>query len=181
MDAAPVLLLLGPSGVGKTQLGQWLQEDLGLLWIEADLFGRHNPIDVLGLSQEWNAIRQNDPAPLRDALRARARAQGRSGAVMTLPSVKTIAASKMEKGEAASLHCIILFGSREDCLKAFLEREAALDRGLREDHWERFNSGSFPKFAAADVAQFRMAAFLDGDRRGRVQLVADVRRRLAVG
>jgi predicted kinase len=33
------VLLVGPSGAGKTTIGAWAAEDLGLLWLEADVFG----------------------------------------------------------------------------------------------------------------------------------------------
>jgi hypothetical protein len=172
------LLLLGPSGAGKSQLGESLQDDLGLLWIEADLFGDTNPFAHLGLWRAWDALHRHAPARLRDALYARARVAGRSGAVLTLSSVNTIAASQMEKADAAGLHCIILFGSPEDCLRAFLEREQRSGRGLNEGHWLRCNSPSFPIFSAADVAKFRLSAFTDGRHRDRAALVADVRQRL---
>lgn len=132
------------------------------------MFGHNDGLDQLGLGDEWTALRRRRPKPLLEALRSRARMQGRAGgAVLSLASVKIVDVSKMTLAQEAGLCCVILYGTRDECRASFWAREDAHPRGLTPDHWERFNTDSYRKFSVPEAAAFRVPAFADGRHRSR--------------
>ena len=103
-DSVPILFLLGPSGVGKTQLGQWVSEDLNLLWIELDRWPEGDGIDLANLRTEWDALWNTCQAQaIATTLRARVLSAGAHGAVVTFPSLVVFSASQLVALEQAGI------------------------------------------------------------------------------
>jgi hypothetical protein len=73
------LFVLGPSGVGKSSLGHWLERDLALLHLEHDIYPEPgNGIDALGLRAEWNAFHdRGDASALVKVLESKAWSAGK--------------------------------------------------------------------------------------------------------
>ena len=69
-DNLPILFLLGPSGVGKSTLGQWVAEDLDFLWIEIDRWPEGDGIDLADLRAEWHAVWNASHADTISSLRS---------------------------------------------------------------------------------------------------------------
>lgn len=68
--------LLGPSGVGKTTFGDWLQDNRRYLHIAVDRGDRDNGLNTEGLIELWNKLLEGNPAPFDSELQKRARAKG---------------------------------------------------------------------------------------------------------
>ena len=177
---ADIIFLLGPSGSGKTTLGSWLAEDLGMLHLELDR-PEADGIDLEGLRHEWNAfLDTGQPASLAGVIRARAASARRRGAVLTFTSLMILTVAAIHAAEQAGIRALVLHGTREECLAAFLGREQATRRGLTREYWAEHNDDSLIEFGRAELAPHRVSAFVRGERRTRADLVVEVRRRLAV-
>jgi hypothetical protein len=172
-----VIFLLGPSGAGKSTLGRWLAEDLGLLHLEMDRWPEGNGIDLEGLRGEWTLLCRRQAAPLVEAARRRAAFAGRSGVVLSFPSGVVLGRAVLEAAERAGVCPLVLYGAREECLAAFLERERATGRLFTTDHWVRFNRRPHGTYGGRRLARYRVGVFAGGVHRPRADLVAEVRRR----
>jgi energy-coupling factor transporter ATP-binding protein EcfA2 len=177
----PTVMLLGPSGAGKSSLAQALC-GLGWLLIEADQYPEDG-IKVQKLAHEWGAFFEgSNPIPLRDTMRQRAKAKGCSGAVLSLTSMVTIEAQDLATAAEVGLHGIVLFGSQDDCLRSFLEREKQNNRGLGEAHWRQCNEPYYPYFEAPAIERFRIETFTpDGQHRPIGELLEAVAVKTASG
>jgi hypothetical protein len=81
-----IAILVGPSGAGKTQTGEWAETDLGIDFLDADIFGA-NGIARFRLCPEWTDCLHGNARRLVETLRARAKANGRRGALLGLSSL----------------------------------------------------------------------------------------------
>lgn len=175
---ADVVLLLGLSGSGKTTLGSWLAEDLGMLHLDLDR-AEGDGIDMEGLRPQWEALVAGQPDGFARVIHTRAASARRQGAVLTFISDMTLSVAVIHAAEARGIRAMVLYGTREECLSAFLAREQATGRGLTREYWAEHNDDALIHFSRAEFAPHRISAFVRGERRARADLVADVRRRLA--
>lgn len=179
-DPQPLLFILGPSGSGKTTLGRWLGEDLDLLHLEMDLWGR-DAIGVHSLRKEWDEFwGRADAASLVSAVGERAEAAGRRGAVLTFPSSLVLRRQHRRAAHTAGIELLVLFGTGAECLEAFRRRESAPGSELDEDYWVRHNARPYAELSRPAFAPYRVDVFKDGGFRERGDLVAEVAARLGV-
>ncbi|MGB8918732.1 MAG: shikimate kinase [Candidatus Sulfotelmatobacter sp.] len=174
----PILFVLGPSGAGKTTLGQWLAEDLHFLWIEIDQW-LADGIDRANLRPEWNEFWDRCQAgAIASTLRARVLNDGARGAVLTFPSLVVFSVQQLAVLEQAGIRVLVLYGSEEDCLAAFLKREKELGRNLPKEHWLANNSEVHKRLGDASYERYRLDGFQSGQRLDRALLTAKVKNRL---
>jgi adenylate kinase family enzyme len=179
-NGPPVLFVLGPSGAGKTTLGQFIAEDLDFLWIEIDAWLAPDPIDIEELRIEWDRfLNTGQAAELATALRMKASSKKASGIVLTFPSMVVFYPTHFMGLERTGINVVVLYGSQQDCLAAFLRRERILNRNLTEDYWKRHNTESHRFFSEPSYAPYRLMAFQDGEPRSRAELMAAVRERIS--
>jgi hypothetical protein len=120
--------LLGPSGVGKTTFGDWLQAQRQYLHIAVD---RGDEVDCLtaeGLIESWHKLTQGDPAPFASALQDRAEANGKKGCALTFWSVVFCEPHVIEALAKHDIAVWYLYGPKELCIGAFIGRENRPDR-----------------------------------------------------
>ena len=175
---APILFVLGPSGAGKTTLGQWLAEDLHFLWIEIDQW-MTDGIDRANLRPEWNEFWDRcQNGAIASTLRARVLNDGARGAVLTFPSLVVFSVQQFAVLEQAGIRVLVLYGSEEDCLAAFLKREKESGRNLSDEHWRKNNCDTNKLLADSSYAPYRVTVFQTARFLGRAALVAVVRERV---
>jgi hypothetical protein len=87
MSVASVILVVGPSGVGKDDVCSWIKNEYNFEWVHIDQEGQ---FEAKGLQSEWNRFKRLDAAPLASALRRRVMEVNAIGAVMSLPSDRVI-------------------------------------------------------------------------------------------
>jgi len=171
-----ILLVYGPSGVGKSCFGKWLHHHNGFLHLEGDGRGE-NVMPILGIENEWNQYLSGNYEPLLNLLKAKAQEKGCSGSVLTLTSrivpEQTIALKAAHDG----LNCLILYGSREECIKYFLAREQKLESGHDRNFWEQNNKDFYEKLGANEFEQIRCSTFENGDHKKFDFLYAEVSQR----
>jgi hypothetical protein len=174
------LLVLGPSGAGKSTLGTWLVEDLNLLHLEIDQWPPVDAVNLFGIRTEWNLfLRERSAGPLAEILAKQAAIVGRAGTVLTLPSTLLLPVEWLESAHTSDIHPVVLYGSRPECLDAFLTREAATGRRLSVAHWVDHNESIHAAYSRSEYSRWRLPTFESGVRRPRVAIVAEVWKRLA--
>ena len=190
MAQIPILFILGPSGAGKTTLGDQLAQH-GVLHINFDR-PDCNGVDRERLRKEWNAfLDDRNPQPLADAIRQRMQSSGAKGASITCPSgiVPSTAAGAngcelsrayLSQMRTVGFHTIILHGTRDDCLAAFQCREAGTGRGLGQDWWDANNAYWQYMFQPTDFAGEVLSAFSSGQHRPLAELVAQIQTKLGM-
>jgi hypothetical protein len=176
----PVIFVAGPSGAGKSTISEWIAIDLQFLHLDIDLWYT-NGIDYHGLQQEWTLFfRRRDPAPLASLLRERVAAASCSGAVLSFPSNVIFSLKKIKLARSVGIRTVILYGSAQQCIDAFLARERTNGRGLGVECWHHFNARAHATYGRSEYAAARVEAFgPDSSRWSREHLVMNIRRLVA--
>jgi gluconate kinase len=173
----PILFVLGPSGAGKTTLGQSLTTELGMLHIDFDQWPE-NGVDREGLRPEWEKFLAGNLQSLADAIRKRMRAGTHCGAVVTCPSKLVLPRDLFAAAEPLGYRFIILYGTGAECLEGFLRGEHVARHGLSEDHWIDNNAWSYAVFSRSEFDDYRIAAFDTAGFRPRLEVLAEIEQRL---
>jgi hypothetical protein len=132
-----ILFLGGPSGSGKSHIcKEYLSPKKGWLHLEIDQFLKDG-IDEHQLRDEWDDYYHRlKPERLhKELLRRAATAEY---VVLSFSGNMVFSQDHLWAGR----HCFsfaYLYGLPAHCLKAFLEREERLSRGLGKDHWDTHN------------------------------------------
>jgi hypothetical protein len=175
------LFVLGPSGVGKSSLGHWLEDDIALLHLEHDIYPESGDgMDALGLRAEWNAFHDcGDPSALVNLLESRAAATGKTGTVVTFSGVVVLRPDVLRRAEVAGIATVVLYGSGSACVNSFLAREKTTAQNLGFEHWVLNNQSCYIALSSPEFAPWRVDAFVGEVHRNRADLVNAVRGRLA--
>lgn len=183
MKLAPIVLLLGPSGTGKSRLREWIRDDLGFIEHELDTFeaGGPNGVDRAGLRAQWDRLLlQGDADPLAREMRSRAAAANKAGAVLSIPSLVVLPPETIAGTEKLGVFTFILMGRREECRAAFLERQKTrAAAAVSGEHWDR-HAQNFEAFESGLLAPYRLWTFRQGVRVRREELVESVRKRIGL-
>src|SRR5262249_2354442 len=161
----PIVFLLGPSGVGKSTLAQWLAEDVVLLYLEIDRYPNGDGIDVEGFRVEWDSfLSGGSPVPLVSLIRSRIAQEKATAAALSFPSTLVLSGSRLGELRDVGVTSLVLYGSAAACLNGFLEQEKLLKRvaGDLVEFWLSRNRHSYFEFSRPDFAPFRVEAFRNG-------------------
>src|SRR5205809_846247 len=130
----PILFILGPSGAGKTTLAENLGKNCKFLHLDFDL-SKVDGVNQAGLREEWNPfVSHRRFEPLIESIRKKI-VKPLKGASVTCPSGVVLPRDLLIKMKLFGVECVIMYGSRADCLAAFLRREKETGRGFNEEHW----------------------------------------------
>jgi len=167
----PVVILVGISGVGKSELARQLELDHRWLHINVDEGGG---FEKVGLARGWGSLEeQRDGAPLAHAVIDRARSLGKVGAVLSLPSDCMMHVERVRAADAGGLKTIVLWGDWELCKTARRARDQkAGDPPVEDERYERINKPAYDTYGSDDFLHLRVDAFGPDDERVAVALTA---------
>jgi hypothetical protein len=143
--------LLGPSGVGKTTFGDWLQNNRQYHHLAVDRGDEPNGLTAEGLIELWNKVLQA-PAPFATKLQDRAETEGKKGCVLTFPSVTFFAPGWVDHLAKHSMAVRYLYGPKESCIEAFVSREKR--PGRDRTFWSAVN-GNYEAMGSSQLAPYR--------------------------
>jgi hypothetical protein len=127
-DQLAIVLIFGPSGVGKSTLAHWLESDLSFAHINFDRWDGEG-FDAREFSRQWsNFFRTFEVNELRKAVCKFIVAHGSKGSTLTFPSDITPRPRHLLVAKEHGLIPLILYGEPEDCLAAYTKRETDLHR-----------------------------------------------------
>ena len=153
-QAAPVFLVFGPSGSGKSSLGARMAQEFKFQHLEIDRFPEDG-IDLEALRPEWDAFwHRREALPLSQVVDGRAQAIGCRGAVLTFPGNAVPSPAHLAAASIVGMTPVILYGEVSECLSAFLMREKSSGRDLGESHWRLNNTAAHSAFGASPLAPY---------------------------
>ncbi len=125
------------------------------------------------LGRPWRNFVAGDASPLSDELRRRSENANAAACIVSFPSGVVLTAAQIVVAHAAGIAVRILYGSRDDCVRAFLTREAASDRRLDREHWLHYNRHTHDTFGAAEFSPYRLVTFGSNGSRLPIELIVD--------
>jgi hypothetical protein len=147
--------VLGPSGVGKTTFGDWLQANRQYDHLAVDRGDEQNGLIAEGLVDPWNRLTQGDAAPFGEALQERADAEGKKGCVLTFYSVDFFPLDWIVYLAGHDIAVRYLYGDKEKCIEAYLDREKREGHPKTREFWSTNNEENYGKIGAADLSPYR--------------------------
>ena len=174
-----VLLLLGPSGTGKSTLAAAIAAKHQFEHFELDQWP-DDGVDRLGLRRQWDDfLKLAKPKGLFEQLLSRAAIGGKSGAVISAPSLLILSLAHLQAVSRRGASTAILYGTAADCISSFAERETATGRQLPVEHWIANNQASYVAFSRPEYAPYRLHVFGPQAHCPQAALVAALEQRLA--
>ena len=165
-----IIFVLGPSGVGKSELSNALAQSLDYEFYEIDQHPADG-IDENDLRREWNEFwLYGRPEALVDVLRRRAQAAGKEGIVLGFPSMLILKGAHLGALNG-KIRVVYLTGTEEECRDAFLAREQNSGRALDVAHWEQNNKAVYEFLKTEEASQHCVAAFDGSGVRRKVEAV----------
>jgi len=170
-----VLFILGPSGVGKSSFGGYLESQHSWLHLEADP-ASGGGIEFLELRTEWDAFfRYKQISPLESKLRKRTREIGAAGCVITFSGSVVLDKHQISLAQNASIELACLYGAEEFCLRAFNKRERESGRRLAQSHWLKYSPPIFEWMEQSFAKDLRINVFDEaGNRRSAREILYDI-------
>ena len=185
MPIKNIWFILGLSGAGKSHLSDYVMRKNNWLHLDIDqsCMSREGEwgdgVDIHGLKPSWILFEQNgDVRPLIKDITSKYECAKKSGAVLSFPSSRVLSVDDI-KLLSEDAEVIYLSGSKEDCLKSFLEREkkcSRLPKGKdKTSHWCEHNQKLLKSLSGSSLAQYRIAAFhKDGPRKSIEEILEEV-------
>lgn len=160
---APILLMLGPSGVGKSCVSTRLTNQRSFLHFDID---KNHGFQANGFPAQWdNDIGNINFAELANIVRDRLLAEGRHAAVVSFPTVHVLNMKQLKSAADAGILPVVLWGTETHCINA--RRARAKKNRVRFDleRYKRKNRRTFETYARSEYAPFRIETFQpDGSR-----------------
>jgi shikimate kinase len=177
MSQSPIVFIAGPSGVGKSKVGEWLVEDLNWLLIDIDI---PHPFRTHNLQREWHLFStQLETVALFSVLQQKIAEAGNQGAVVSLPSTRILTRKQIEAARSVGIYTVLLWGSEEFCKTACQAREQSKGQVLDNNRYDRSNRRAFDAYQSSEYDDVRVETFhSDGSRCGRGDIVKTIRKRV---
>lgn len=173
----PILLVLGPSGVGKSYLSKKLAKN-GFLYVHIDTDRSERSFEANGFPAEWDGdFRQVELAELVAVLRDRL-TEEHTGAVVSFPTVDLFTAEMLVEASLLGATPLLLWGTRDHCVKAAQQRIRKKGIPFNVPRYQRLNEPTFLAYSAREYDIFRAEAFRDdGSRFPEDEWLAEIMRR----
>ena len=178
MGSSPaIIFILGPSGVGKSEVAKWFAKE-GVLHVDTDC---RNGLHYHGLRRKWDQFsRLSDAAPLASALRDSAVTAGLAGVVLSVPSTRVLSWQQVEVARRAGIETVVLWGPEDACKEARRARDCQDGIPWNEGRYDESNNDAFDIYSRPEFDDIRIEMFgSDGSRRPREETMVTITRRIA--
>jgi adenylate kinase family enzyme len=157
-----IWFVLGPSGAGRSTFCEWLGSKTEWRHYEIDCWGVDG-IDLHELRAEWDLfLNAGKIHPLAGEIGRRVAEARKEHAVLSFPSQLVLRSVRLRAAAEAGIRVVYLYGSPQDCLNSFLEREGMNGRNLTAEHWKRFNVCLYQEISKPEYAKHIVSAFANG-------------------
>ena len=162
IHVTPILFILGPSGVGKSHVSKQLQKS-GFRYVHIDTDRPTRSFEANGFPSEWDDdFRNVTIAHLVAVLRAPIE---RAGTVVSFPTVDVFTPDMLDQASELGATPIVLWGTKEHCIKAAEERIRKKGKSFKRGRYERLNDPTFLAYGGREYDAFRIEAFREDDSR----------------
>jgi hypothetical protein len=174
----PIILVLGPSGVGKSTVSRWIKKEFQFLHLDIDKprgFARN------GLPADWDeCISRIDFARLATFVLQRVDSKKRAGAVLSFPTEHVLTREQIDAASGVGITTVVLWGTEERCIQARSERSRKKGIAFGLARYRRKNGPSFETYKRSEYDDFKFEAFRpDGSRWPRDHVMEVIRRLVA--
>jgi cytidylate kinase len=137
----PIILLMGPSGAGKTTLANLASDEHNYLHIDFDLWGGDTE-EIKPFKEAWRTFKDDHTiSDLKTLVEEKVSAENKTGAILSFPSDDMVVDSRLiELAVKAGIYPVYLYAPAEKCLETFIAREKINGRGLPAEHWQKCNA-----------------------------------------
>ena len=179
MPLAKIILVLGPSGVGKSCVAKELENQHSFMHIDID---QNHPFQANGFPAEWdNDIRNVDFVQLASIISDRLANEGRSAAVVSFPTVHVFSVQQIQSATSVGISAVVLWGTEANCIEARSKRAKTNRVRFDLERYKRKNQPTFETYAQSDYAPYRIETFQpDGSRAPIERIVAAIIARASV-
>lgn len=160
----PFIFLLGPSGVGKSHLYAMFERNK-FLCEQIDTDGKKRTFAAKGFPSEWDDDFQRvNLAHFVGELRGRLD-NNHPGLVVSFPTVDRFTPEKLREAVQLGVTPVVLWGKKEDCIRAAKKRIEKKGRKFNLPRYERLNDPTFQAYGRPEYGAFRVEVFReDGSR-----------------
>ena len=159
-----ILFVLGPSGVGKSEISKAFQETYSFLHvdIDQDRDSQHG-FELNHLPAEWDKdIALIDFTQLATEIQRRIAQQSRVGAVVSVPTTHVFSSQQLKIAGNAGLSPVVLWGTEQQCIQARRERSKKNRKRFNEKDVERYqrkNRRTFETYSHPEYDPYRIVVF----------------------
>lgn len=160
----PILFVLGPSGVGKSEISKAFQKAYSFLHvdIDQDRDSKHG-FELNNLPAQWDMdITLIDFMQLAKEIQRRVTQQSCAGAVLSVPTTHVFSSQQLEMASCAGLSPVVLWGTKEQCVQARKVRSKKNRKRFNEKDVERYqrkNKRTFETYSRSEYDQYRIVVF----------------------
>ncbi|RJP78975.1 MAG: hypothetical protein C4522_10655 [Desulfobacteraceae bacterium] len=175
----PIIIILGPSGVGKSYISQGLSEEYLFRHFDID---NTNGFKKNGFPAEWHDdICRVNFAYLSSTVRERLTKEQR-GAVLSFPTIHVFSHKQLEAASHVGISTVVLWGSEKCCIEARKIRSKMNRKRFNLidiDRYKKKNRLSFETYARSEYTEFRIETFQpDGSRWPRERILSIIMDRI---
>jgi shikimate kinase len=116
----PILFVLGPAGVGKSDVSKAFQENCSFLHvdIDQDRDSKHG-FELNDFPAQWDRdIRLIDFSQIAREIQRRVTQQSHAGAVISVPTIHVFSSQQLAMASSAGLSTVVLWGTEQQCIQA---------------------------------------------------------------
>jgi hypothetical protein len=160
----PILFVLGPSGVGKSEISKAFQECYSFLQIDIDQDrGSIHGFELNNFPAQWDRdVSLIDFRHLAIEIQHRITQQSHAGTIISVPTTHVFSSDHLLMASRAGISPIILWGAEQQCIDARRARSKKNRKRFNEKDVERYlrkNRRTFETYSRPEYDRYRVIVF----------------------